>query len=120
MISSSDTFSEHARAWGNDAAYAALPQLADTVRSAIEAGDSDPAHVINYAAILLDLHRDDEALNWLLEHPLDYREYFQNLATAYAKTDPSNKKQIRYNNHKSSNFPPCPNAVLAYIDYHGL
>ena len=120
MISSADTFSEHARTWGDDAAFAALPRLVDAVRAAIEAGDGDPAHVINYAAILLDLHRDDEALNWLLEHPLGYREYFENLATAYAKTDPSNKGQIRSNNHKSRNFPRCPNAILAYIDYLGL
>ena len=120
MISSADTFAEHRKSWGNDAAYAALPKLADTVRATIESGDSDPAHIINYAAILLDLHRDSEALEWLVAHPLNYREYYQNLGTARAKTDPNNIEPIIFNNIKARDYPRCPNAVLAYIDYHGL
>ena len=120
MLSSADIYAEHAKAWGNEAAYAALPQLAETVRSAVESGDDDPAHVINYGAILLDLHRNSEALAWLVAHPVEYREYFENLATAYAKTDSSNKEPIRSNNLKSGDYPKCPNAILAYIDYQGL
>jgi hypothetical protein len=120
MITSADTYARHSRAWGNDAVYAALPELAKEVWSAIEAGDEDPAHGINFAAILLDLHRDQEALDWMRAHPVDYREYYQNLATAYAKIDPNNKEPIRANNLKARDCPRCPNAILAYIDYHAL
>ena len=120
MVSSAYTYAEHAKAWGDNAAYAVLPQLAEAVRLAIEAGDSDPAHVINYAAILLDIHKDAEALQWLMDHPLEYQEYYQNLGTAFAKTDPNNKEPIRANNLKSRKYPRCPNAILAYIDYQGL
>ena len=120
MITSAATYAQHASAWGHDAGYAALPDLAAQVRSAIEAGDRDPAHVINLAAILLDLHRNAEALAWLIAHPLEYREYYQNLATAFAKTDPDNLEAIRSNNRNARDAPPCPNAILAYIDYQGL
>ena len=120
MITSADAYRIHSEAWGDEEAYGELPSLANQVRQAIEHGHEDPAHVINYGAILLDLHRDSEALEWLLAHHVEYREYFQNLATAYAKTDPNNKEPIRSNNLKSREYPGCPNAILAYIDYHGL
>lgn len=120
MIDSADVYARHLRTWCSQEEYESLPDLAAQVKDAIEAGDGDPAHLINYAAILLDLHRDDEALRWLLAHRVDYREYYENLATAYAKTDPNVKEPIRENNGRSRLHPKCPNAILAYIDYQGL
>ena len=120
MINAEQTSTEHAKAWGNEAAYAGEPELAEQVKAAIESGDEDPAHLINYAAILLDLHRNRAALDWLLAHPAEYREYYQNLATAYAKTDSTKLEQIRENNGKSPEVPSCPNSIVAYMDWQGL
>lgn len=120
MITAEVAYSEHGKAWGNEAAYAALPELAERVKAAIEGGDDDPAHVINYAAILLDLHRNQAALDWLLAHPVQYREYFQNLAAVYAKTDSTKLEEIRANNRRAWELPSCPNAIVAYMDWQGL
>lgn len=120
MISAEKTRLEHAKAWGDEAGTARLKALAAHVEAAIEGGDSDPAHLINYAAILLDLHRNQAALEWLLAHPVQYREYYENLATAYAKTDPTKLEEIRASNGKSREVPSCPSSIVAYMDWQGL
>lgn len=120
MISAEKTKLEHAKTWGDEAATRRLSALAEQVKAAIEDGNSDPAHLINYAAILLDLHRNQAALEWLLAHPLQHREYYQNLAIAYAKTDSAKLEQIRANNGKSREAPSCPNSIVAYMDWQGL
>jgi hypothetical protein len=120
MITAAETNRRHGEAWGNPAAYKRLPRLAEEVWEQIARGDDDPAHVINYAAILLDLHRDEEALEWLLGRKVDFKEYYQNLATAYAKTKPSDIGNIRKNNLEAAKHPECPHAIIAYIDYQGM
>jgi len=120
VTTSAFIYREYARAWRKPDGYDDLPRLLASTREAIQSGDSDDALIISYAAILLDLGRNEEALDWLLAHPLGYREYYENLGTAYAKNDPGDLKRVRRSNTEARNHPACPNAIVAYIDYQGM
>lgn len=120
MITAAESYKIHETAWNDPNGDAVLADLARQIRETIESGQRDDALMINCAAVMLDLHQNKAALDWLLAHPVDYREYFLNLATAYAKLNASDLKNIRRNNEEATRYPSCPNAILAYIDYQAL
>ncbi|MCB0353641.1 MAG: hypothetical protein KDD64_08960 [Bdellovibrionales bacterium] len=120
MVSSLETLREYSKAWNREDSSKKLTALLRRVRGAIDQGESDPAHRINFGALLLDLQRNREALEWFRANPLQYKEYFQNLAIALAKTDRGNIQAVRANNKKAEQLPSCPNTIVAYIDYHGM
>ena len=116
MITSAQTFAAYSEAWASGD-FARLTDLLERVAAAISAGDTDPAHRINYGALLLDLGRDVEARDWLVAHPLEYREYYENLAIARFKTARRAIGAIRESNRRAQTLSKCSNAIVAYVDY---
>ena len=73
----------------------------------------------NYAAVLLDLHRDSEALDLLRQYSPEFSEYCSNYAIAIAKSA-YDIALIRKWNKAASTQPKQENAIVAYMDWQGL
>ncbi len=120
MISPKESYDIYRRHWAGDNASEIFPRLLADIRRAMEEKHDNPALINNYGAILLDLNRNKEALDWLSSHPLDFSEYYENLAIAVIKCDRSRADKCRELNRKAGRLPKKPYAIVAYIDYQGL
>lgn len=74
----------------------------------------------NFAAILLDMQRNTEALYFLKEYLPSLSESHSNMAIAIAKTNVSDIESIRSYNKSSADFPQSDYAITAYIDWQAL
>ena len=82
-------------------------------------GERSPLFMNNYAAVLMDLHRDDEALGLLQFHKPDFSEHCANLAIATAKAA-YDLEGIRKWNGLASQLPRRKGANVAYMDWQAL
>jgi len=73
----------------------------------------------NYAAILLDLHRDSKALELLKKGCPEFSEYCFNFAIAIAKSA-YDVEQIRKWNQSANEKPKRDGAIIAYMDWQAL
>ncbi|WP_431474394.1 hypothetical protein RVM24_16210 [Marinobacter sp. KM021] len=110
----------HCQAWNDHTRFTdCLEQAAVLLKQAFESGGSSPLLINNYAAVLLDLHRDSEALDLLRQHPPEFSEYCSNYAIAIAKSA-YDIALIRKWNKAASTQPKQENAIVAYMDWQGL
>ncbi len=81
-----------------------------------------PSYTItNYAAILLELNKNEEALLFLEQNEEEQNsEYFANYAIALAKNDPGRVQEIQKMNKKSVALTRSEYGIEAFIDWHGL
>lgn len=89
------------------------------LQQAYESGKSSPLFINNYAAVLLDLNRDSEALKLLQQYQPAFAEYCSNYAIALAKSA-HDIALIRKWNEAASRQPKKKSAIVAYIDWQGL
>jgi 5,10-methenyltetrahydromethanopterin hydrogenase len=120
MISPKESYDIYRHNWAGDNAPEVFTRLLEDIRRALEVNHADPALMNNYGAILLDLNRNKEALDWLSSHPLDFSEYYENLAIAVIKCDRSEIDKCRELNGKAGRLSKKQYAIAAYIDYQGL
>lgn len=89
------------------------------LQNAYEAGDCRHLLINNYAAVLLDLQRNQEALDLLQKYQPESSAYCENYAIAIAKTC-YRIEDIRRWNIKARDYPVMENAVVAYVDWQGF
>ncbi len=89
------------------------------LQSAYESGDDRHLVINNYAAVLLTLHRNQEALDLLKKYQPESSAYCANYAIAIAKTH-YNILEIRKWNGLSREYPELDKAIVAYIDWQGF
>jgi predicted Zn-dependent protease len=108
----------HVEAWSDYDKYVrCLTSAAELLQAAYESGDHRTLLVNNYAAVLLDLHRDDEALNLLQRYEPEFSQYCSNYAIAIAKAA-YDITLIRKWNMAAPEYPK--GAILAYMDWQAL
>lgn len=73
----------------------------------------------NYAAVLLDLGRNAEALALLKTSTAEISEYCSNYAIAIA-TSAYDINEIRKWNQKAQEYPKAKHAIVAYVDWMGF
>lgn len=110
----------HRQAWGQlEDSNVPLEQAASLAKSAHEKGENSPLFINNYAAVLLDLHRDKEALDLLKSSDPVFSEYCLNYAIAVAKTA-DDMEIIRHWNQAARQHPKQAGAIVAYMDWQGM
>ncbi|TBR43551.1 hypothetical protein CBF23_005080 [Marinomonas agarivorans] len=110
----------HRKAWCNDDDFTKLLEKAVLLcEVAYKDRERSPLFINNYAAVLLDLHRDDEALVLLKNSKPIFSEYCSNYAIAIAKSA-YDLDLIRYWNQEATKQPKQSGAILAYIDWQAL
>lgn len=110
----------HEMAWKPNADYLGCMDLAlILIKKAYDEGNHTNLVVNNYAAILLDLHRDKEALELLEQYEPECFEYCSNYSVAAIKLG-SNISEIRKWNGLASQYPRLEKAIVAYIDLQAL
>ena len=115
-----DTKELHRKAWTNyDYFTDSLEQAVSICQAAYENGENSPLFINNYAAVLLDLHRDDEALDLLKNSDPTFSEYCSNYAIAIAKAA-YDLELIRKWNQAATKKPKQDGAIVAYMDWQGL
>jgi predicted Zn-dependent protease len=110
----------HNLAWqaGEDYEARLLEALA-ILQRAYDGGDSRHLVINNYAAVLLDLQRNQEALDLLKKYQPESSAFCANYAIAIAKTL-YRIQDIRRWNTEAKNYPAMENAIEAYIDWQGF
>jgi hypothetical protein len=88
-------------------------------QAAYNNSERSPLFRNNYAAVLLDLHRDEEALSLLKSSNPEFSEYCSNLAIAIVKAA-YDLKLIRKWNQAATKQPMQDGAIVAYLDWQGL
>ena len=110
----------HRKAWSNyDDFTVSLEEAVLMCQAAYENGENLPLFINNYAAVLLDLHRDDEALDLLKNRDPTFSEYCSNYAIAIAKAA-YDLELIRKWNQAATKKPKQDGAIVAYMDWQGL
>ncbi|MBY6034995.1 hypothetical protein KUV59_17610 [Marinobacter daepoensis] len=110
----------HSQAWSDQSRFTeCLEQAAGLLKQAYESGDTSSLLVNNYAAVLLDLHRDFDALELLRLCDPDFSEFCANYAIAVAKAA-YDIDLIRHWNQAASKYPKDERAIVAYMDWQGL
>ncbi|TGG95604.1 hypothetical protein E4656_04105 [Natronospirillum operosum] len=110
----------HDLAWRDHSRFAEhLEQAAKLLRAEYEDGERDSLLINNYAAVLLDLHRDAEALALLQSSVPDCAEHCLNTAIAIAKSA-YDLARIRQWNLATADYPRRQGALVAYMDWQGL
>jgi predicted Zn-dependent protease len=116
----SEAYKLHEMAWQPKADYqSCLEQSWFLFKKAYEEGNHANLVVNNYAAVLLNLHRNTEALELLKQYEPECSEYCSNYAIAVAKTR-YNIAEIRKWNSMASQYPRLEQAIVAYIDWQGF
>lgn len=115
-----ESYRLHELAWGAGTDHEKYMQQAFSIlKNAYEDGDRRHLIINNYAAVLLNLHCNHEALNLLKQYQPQCSAYCLNYAIAIAKTG-YNIHEIRKWNMAASNYPDLENAIAAYIDWQGF
>ncbi|USH05160.1 hypothetical protein K6Q96_18235 [Grimontia kaedaensis] len=110
----------HRKAWSNyDDFTDSLEKAVSICKAAYENGENSPLFINNYAAVLLDLHRDEEALNLLEISDPVFSEYCSNYAIAIAKAA-YDLELIRKWNQAATKQPKQDGAIVAFMDWQGL
>jgi len=110
----------HQKAWSKrDEFTSSLEEAIALCEVAYENGENTPLFINNYAVALLDLHRDQEALDLLKNYEPSFSEYCSNYAIAVAKAK-YDLKLIRKWNKAASKQPKQEGAIVAYMDWQGL
>jgi hypothetical protein len=89
------------------------------LQAAYKAGDDRHLMINNYAAVLLNLHRNQEALDLLKKYQPESSAYCENYAIAIAKAC-YRIEDIRHWNLKARDYPVMENAIVAYVDWQGF
>lgn len=115
-----ESYRLHELAWGAGADYEKYMQQAFSILKKAYDND-DHRHLIinNYAGVLLNLHRNREALDLLKQYQPECSTYCLNYAIAIAKTN-YNIHEIRKWNMAARDYPHLENAIEAYIDWQGF
>lgn len=115
-----ESYRLHNLAWQRGDDYEArLLEALVILQSAYEAGDRRHLLINNYAAVLLDLNRNQEALDLLKRYQPESSAFCANYAIAIAKAA-YRIQTIRKWNTDAQNYPVMENAIEAYIDWQGL
>lgn len=110
----------HRQAWRQlEDSTGPLEKAASLAKSAYEKGENSPLFINNYAAVLLDLHRNNEALALLKSGEPVFSEYCLNHAIAIAKAA-YDLELIRHWNQAATQQPKQEGAIVAYMDWQGL
>lgn len=110
----------HQKAWSNYADFTeSLEKAVSVCRVAYENGENTPLFINNYAAVLLDLHRDEEALSLLKSCNPSFSQYCSNMAIAIAKAA-YDLELIRKWNKAATKQHKQDGAIVAYMDWQGL
>ncbi|WP_160151546.1 hypothetical protein [Microbulbifer sp. ALW1] len=120
MNTHSEVIELHRNAWSDYSKYTEyLEKAISLCEVEYEAGERSLLFINNYAALLLDLHRDAEALRLLKDQTPEFSEYCSNYAIAIAKSG-YDIEAIRKWNRAASNYPKRENAIVAYMDWQAL
>lgn len=109
----------HSEAWGSGKSSDYLIRALNLLKSEYESGNESNIVVNNYAATLLNLHKNSEALALLRLGEPEISEYCSNYAIAIAKSK-YDLAEIRKWNQNAGKYPKAENAIVAYIDWHGF
>jgi len=110
----------HRRAWSDYSKYSEyLEKAISLCEEEYRAGERSSLFINNYAALLLDLHRDAEALRLLKGKTPEFSEYCSNYAIAIAKSE-YDIEAIRKWNKAAANYPKNEDAIVAYMDWQAL
>lgn len=121
MNVSEESYLLHSRAWGDsDKTKSHLYDAYLLLHKAYESGDKSNVVINNLAAVLLDMYRDKEALDFIKGHKPECEEFCLNYAIALVKQNESDINEIRKWNQMAKNYPKQQNAIVAYMDWHGL
>ncbi len=106
----------HQKAWSNyDDFTESLERAVSVCQVAYENGENTPLFINNYAAVLLDLRRDEEALSLLRSCNPSFSEYCSNMAIAIAKAA-YDLELIRKWNQAATKQHKQDGAIVAYMD----
>ncbi|HEY0924256.1 hypothetical protein [Rheinheimera pacifica] len=115
-----ETLKLHSQAWRDHSQFTeCLEKAARLLQQVYESGAVDSLIVNNYAAVLLDLHRDAEARELLQAHSPEFSEFCSNYAIAIAKSA-YDISLIRQWNQAASRLPKRQGAIVAYMDWQSL
>lgn len=118
VISESSKY--YSEAWSKGANYELCLQKAlDLLRTAYLEGDKRSAVVNNYAAVLLDLNMNRAALDILISNDPQCAEFCSNYAIALMKLGKT-VDEVREWNLRSSRYPKCTEAIVAYMDWQAM
>ncbi len=114
-------FELHKKAWSDHPNWSThLVRALLILKSSIDSGESNDTINNNYAAVLLDLNRNSEALNFLTHNLPSTKSGHANMAIAIAKNYPLDISKIRQYNKSSSELPEFSYSITAYMDWQGL
>jgi hypothetical protein len=111
----------HVKAWREyDKTKSHLNSAYSLLLEAYEGGDQSSVVINNLAAVLLDMYRDKEALDFIKEHKPECKEFCLNYAIALVKQNVSDINEVRKWNKMAANYPKQEHAIVAYMDWQGL
>lgn len=114
------SLSLHREAWNDyDKFVECLEKAEEVLKSEYLKGNTDPLIINNYAAALLDQHKDSEALELLIKNEVVLAEYCLNRAIAVAKAN-YDVSEIRHWNDAARSHPKNDKAILAFMDWQAL
>lgn len=115
------TYELHQKAWSDmDNWYDHLNEAVQSSSEAIKLNQANDVVKNNYAALLLELHKNKEAYLFLKDNIFEFKENYANMGIAIAKTNPQDIERIRIYNSKSQELPSKKYAIEAYMDWQGL
>ena len=95
-------------------------KILQLLEEAISIGGDESSLFVNYAAVLCNLGRFEEAIRVLRDHPSNSSSYCQNMAIAIINVSgPSSGDEVRLWNKRSSSMPEVAHEITAYVDWHG-